>query len=286
MEIRFIDNIKERLIETLKEFLPIAKEIKFAVAFMKYSGYMLIEEFIHECLRKGGNAEFLIGLDFRTTDPKALRVLKELSDSGLPLKIFCFSDPSYNDTPVYHPKLYLLNDGMNSTIALGSSNLTAGGLKKNVEVNAIITASVKEEIVSDIYGLYSRLKFQQNRFEPDIEYIDSYEEAYKRVQKGNAKLFREKRTSAIVNQLKEKEKKLPKPVPTKTEIFGWMKLVYERLPSGQFRTSDIYSYEEEFQEIYPENRNIHAKIRQQLQFLRDIGLIKNPGRDRWEKIEN
>jgi len=63
-----------------------------------------------------------------------------------------------------------------------------------------------------------------------------------------------------------------------------MKLVYERLPSGSFRTSDLYRYEEEFQRIYPENRNIKAKVRQQLQFLRDFGLVKNPRRDRWEKV--
>jgi len=284
MEIIFTDNITQNLLEVLNQSIPKAKELKFAVAFMKYSGFTLIEENINKCLRRGGNIEFLVGLDFRTTEPKVLRLLKKLSNEGLLLKCYCFNDPSLGDTPVYHPKLYLLNDGENATIALGSSNLTGGGLKNNVEVNAIITAFLKEEIVSDVYGLYSRLKFQQSRFEPDLEYIDKYEEAYERVQRKNAEALREKRTKEIIRQLEEKEKVLPKPIPTKSELFGWMKLVYDRLPSGLFRTSDMYRYKEEFERIYPENRNIEAKIRQQLQFLRDMGLVKNPSRDRWGRV--
>lgn len=283
MEITFTDNITRNLLEVLNKAILKAKEIKLAVAFMKYSGFMLIEENVNKYLRGGGNIEFLVGLDFRTTEPKVLRLLNKLSNEGLLVKYYCFSDPSFKDTPVYHPKLYLLNDGKNATITLGSSNLTEGGLKNNVEVNAVITASLKEEVVSDIYELYSRLKFQQSRFEPDLEYIDKYEEAYKRVQKRNVEALRDKGTRGIIRRLKEKEKVLPKPIPRKSELFGWMKLVYERLPSGIFKTSDIYQYEEEFQRIYPENRNIKAKIRQQLQFLRDMGLIKNPSRNRWEK---
>ncbi len=284
MEVAFKDNITQNLLDVLNQTIPKAKEIKFAIAFMKYSGLVLIEEGINECLRNGGIIEFLIGLDFRTTEPKVLRLLKKLSHEELLLKCYCFSDPSFGDTPVYHPKLYILNDGENVTVALGSSNLTEGGLAKNVEVNAVITASLKEEVVSDVYGLYSRLKYQQSRFEPDLEYIAKYEEAYERVRKRNIAALQERRTKEIIKQLREKEKALPKPIPSESELFGWMKLVYEKIPSGAFRTRDMYQCEQEFQKIYPENKNIRAKIRQQLQFLRDIGLIKSPHRDRWERV--
>jgi HKD family nuclease len=233
----------------------------------------------------GRNVEFLVGLDFHTTEPRVLRILNELSKEKLPVKCYCFSDLSLRDTPVYHPKLYLINNWDNAIIAIGSSNLTGGGLKKNIEVNTIITASFKEEIVSDIYSLYNRLKFQKSRFEPDLEYIDKYEELYKRFRKRNIELLQERKTRETIKQLKEKEEILPKPIPSKSELYGWMKLVYESLPLGNFRTSDIYRFKEEFQKVYPENRNITAKIRQQLQFLRDIGLIKNPSRDRWERLE-
>jgi HKD family nuclease len=284
MQLSFTDNIATKLVDVLNPALYEAKKVKFAVAFMKYSGFSLIEESLGECLEKGGEAECLVGLDFRTTEPKVLRRLRQLSDDGYRIQCYCFSDPSVGDTPVYHPKLYLLMDDERAVISVGSSNLTEGGLTSNVEVNAIITADLKEEIVSDIYALYNRLKFQQRRFEPSVEYIEKYEEVYERVQKRSTQAFREKKTRVLVTELKEKEEALPKPIPTGSELFGWQKLVYDRLPLGVFRTSDMYRYEEEFQKHYPENRNVRAKIRQILQQLRDIGLIKNPHRDRWERF--
>lgn len=284
MKIIFTDNITRNLLEVLNQAIPKAEEMKFAVAFMKYSGFILVEDKIIKCLEEGKKIEFLVGLDFRTTEPKVLRSLKKLENNGLPVKCYCFSDPSIKNTPVYHPKLYLLNNCHETTIILGSSNLTKGGLKENVEVNVVITANIKEEIVSDVYSLYTRIKFQQKRFEPDFEYIDRYEEAYKRVRKRNIEVLQEKKTKELINSLKEKEEELPKPTPSKFELMGWMKLVYDRLSSEPFRTSDMYKYKEEFKKIYPENRNIEAKIRQQLQFLRDVGLVKNPYRDKWEKL--
>jgi HKD family nuclease len=284
MEIIFTDNITKNLLEMLNQSIYRAKELKFAVAFVKYSGFKLLEESIKNCLKNGGNIEFLVGLDFRTTEPKVLRLLKKMSDEGLLLRCYCFCDPSYGDTPIYHPKLYLINDAETATIALGSSNLTRGGFKNNVEVNVIITAFLKEEIVSDAYGIFNRLKFQQGRFEPDQEYIDKYEEVYERVKRKSTDALRERDTKEKIGLLKEQERILPKPIPTKSELFGWLNLVYDRLPLGTFRTSDMYQYVEEFQKIYPENKNIKAKIRQQLQFLRDMRFVRNPSRDRWTKL--
>ena len=283
MQISLTDNVTRKLVDVLNPAISEARKVKLAVAFLKYSGFSLIEQSLDKCIVNDGEIEFLAGLDFRTTEPKVLRMLRQLSDSGYPIKCYCFSDPSIGDTPVYHPKLYLLMNNEKATISVGSSNLTGGGLRKNVEVNAIIIADLKEEIVSDIYGLYNRLKFQQKRFEPSLEYIERYEEVYERVQKRSIEALREKTTKAKVTELKEKEKVLPKPIPTTSELFGWQKIVYEKLPIGAFRTSDIYRYEEEFQEHYPENKNIRPKIRQILQQLRAIELIKNPHRDRWER---
>lgn len=284
MEISFTDNLATRLVDVLKPSFSQARSIKLAVAFAKYSGYSLIERGINECLDKGGAVEFLVGLDFRITEPQVLRILLQLSGRGLPLGCFCFSDTSAKDTPVYHPKLYLLDDGEKVVFSIGSSNLTRGGLKDNVEVNAVFTASRHEEVVSDIYGLYTRLKFGQERFVPNLEYIEDYEVAYRNVQKKGIAALREKPTREIVQRLKEKEKTLVRPKPSGQELFGWQKLVYEALPLGRFRTSAIYAYEEEFRTHYPENSNIRPKIRQILQQLRDVGLVNNPSRDSWEGV--
>ena len=64
---------------------------------------------------------------------------------------------------------------------------------------------------------------------------------------------------------------------------GWVKLVYDHLPEREFITNQVYENEPEFSRFYTENRNIRAKIRQQLQVLRDMGLIKHIGKSRWIK---
>ena len=284
MEIHLVDNIENKLVNFLDPALAEAKKARLAVAFMKHSGLALIEGSLRECLGKGGEVEILVGLDFRTTEPKVLKMLLQLASEGFSLRCYCFSEPSVGDTPVYHPKLYLLSDDEKARIIVGSSNLTAGGLKDNVEANLILIAGLEEEIVSDAYGLYNRLKFQQKRFEPDLEYIEKYEEAYEVIQRKSFQALQEKRTRRLIKELKEKEKALPKPKPTIRELFGWQKLVYEKLPLGTFKTSDIYVYEEEFQKHYPENRNIKPKIRQVLQDLRDMGLLKYPRRETWIRL--
>lgn len=55
----------------------------------------------------------------------------------------------------------------------------------------------------------------------------------------------------------------------------------ERL-NKSFSLHDMYAFESELQVLFPNNRNIRPKIRQQLQFLRDAGLIKFAGGGQYE----
>jgi HKD family nuclease len=284
LEIEFTDNITRTLLDILKPSIEKADEIKMGVAFVKYSGFSLIQDDIMKCLANKGKVEFVVGLDFRITEPKALRAILEMAKCGSNVKLFCFSNPSSDDTPVYHPKIYLLRREDRIVISIGSSNLTSGGLRDNVEVNAIIEARKQDEIVSDLYGIYNRFKFQRHRFEPDFEYIDKYEEAYRIVRKRSVEALKEKSTQDKIAELKEKEKTLPKPKATIGELFGWQRLVYERLPEELFQTSDMYIYEKDFQQFYPENRHIKDKIRQILQQLRDLGLVRHISESRWQRI--
>jgi type II restriction enzyme len=42
----------------------------------------------------------------------------------------------------------------------------------------------------------------------------------------------------------------------------------------EFTLHDIYAYKYDLAEIFPRNQNVEAKIRQQLQFLRDDGFLE------------
>jgi len=51
--------------------------------------------------------------------------------------------------------------------------------------------------------------------------------------------------------------------------------------SDSFTTADAYAFERELGQLHPDNRNIKAKIRQQLQELRDRNLLLHVGRNCW-----
>jgi type II restriction enzyme len=57
---------------------------------------------------------------------------------------------------------------------------------------------------------------------------------------------------------------------------GWTLLtlrMVRTLGKAEFTLQDLYKLEAEFARVYPENRHIKDKIRQQLQILRDLGVL-------------
>jgi type II restriction enzyme len=60
------------------------------------------------------------------------------------------------------------------------------------------------------------------------------------------------------------------------EARGWlievMKCV-EAIGKREFQIDDVYAFEDRLSLLYPDNRNVKPKIRQQLQFLRDRGYL-------------
>ena len=53
----------------------------------------------------------------------------------------------------------------------------------------------------------------------------------------------------------------------------------QKLGTKEFNLNQVYQYENELSKIFPNNKHIKAKIRQQLQIIRDKGLIKFSGND-------
>jgi len=58
---------------------------------------------------------------------------------------------------------------------------------------------------------------------------------------------------------------------------GWLDDVYDCVKMTNkeiFNLDDIYEYEEQLSSLHPSNHNVQAKIRQQLQYLRDCGKLE------------
>lgn len=58
----------------------------------------------------------------------------------------------------------------------------------------------------------------------------------------------------------------------------------EKMPSITFTLSEIYRFENDLSAKHPDNNNVRAKIRQQLQILRDRGIIEFVRRGEYRKV--
>ena len=70
-------------------------------------------------------------------------------------------------------------------------------------------------------------------------------------------------------------------------LSGWELDIFNGLESIEnhvFSLSDVYAFEETLFELHPINHNIKAKMRQQLQYLRDLGLIEFKERGVYRKL--
>lgn len=68
---------------------------------------------------------------------------------------------------------------------------------------------------------------------------------------------------------------------------GWLMDVLNcvnSIPGDRFELSDMYAFEATLAEKYENNHNIRPKIRQQLQLLRDRGLIEFTGKGTYRKL--
>lgn len=68
------------------------------------------------------------------------------------------------------------------------------------------------------------------------------------------------------------------------EAKGWLLDVLvcvEKIKKNEFSLDDVYAFEDYLKAKHPLNNNIKPKIRQQLQFLRDKGVIEFVGRGRY-----
>jgi HKD family nuclease len=264
----------------LSERLPNSNRVRLAVAFAKKSGWKLLQKSFQSAIETGADIELLIGLDLRITDASLLRVLTELSLSQRSFRVLCFCDPKVNDAPFYHPKVYILDGPDNSFISVGSSNLTCGGLRRNIEMNIAVEGAKNDTLILELEELYPLIRGRGKPFAPTHKFVDEYESMVAQVKRTRVW----SKEAEITSKLKRRADDMPTVTLTPNELVGWQRLVYDQLPEGTFKNSDIYKYEEKFRSVYPDNNNVTAKIRQVLQQLTHMRLLGDLGRAEWRKL--
>lgn len=140
-------------------------------AFAKNSGVLRMKESIQNFRNCGGKVDAFIGLDAHGTSYEAVLNLFSLVDN-----LYIVHDK--NPVTTFHSKAYYLSDLKDSDwMAVGSNNLTGGGLWTNYESAIIIDTEFKTDIdtfntLNDLKKLVSSYKAETCTFSLKINGMD------------------------------------------------------------------------------------------------------------------
>lgn len=171
-----------------------------------------------------------------------------------------------------HAKLFIFDD----TAIITSGNLTPGGLRNNLEYGILIQNEVVGEIKKDYLNIFNNPEYPEitnNVIEKARNILISVpKEKRKDIRIPESTLFED-----IINDENVNERFDGGISSIVSNLSPWEKDVFEcllKINNDIFSLNEIYTFESDFQKRHPNNRNIQAKIRQQLQYLRDVGLLE------------
>lgn len=122
-------------------------------AFAKNSGVLRLKNAFDPFRKKGGTIKAFIGIDLDGTSYEALLNLYSICD-----ELYVIHSENFSTT--YHSKIYLLENSDSAWCAVGSNNLTGGGLWTNFESCSIQSYKLPSdyselEPIYDIIGKYT-----------------------------------------------------------------------------------------------------------------------------------
>jgi HKD family nuclease len=212
--IQILSNLNYPIGKIINQELQNSIDTQIAVAFLKYTGIKVIESSLKYSLENGGKFELIAGLDFKTTGPKAMMYFINLKKEYSNLQFYCYGDKkSHKTNIVFHPKMYLFNNGKETTSIIGSANMTGGGLLSNFEVNTIFQEK-KPIYNSQLKAIYNSVKYTESLFTPNEEYLYRYSDVFKAFEKNEDKALKDEGIKRTIKEMEEKEKELPGTIPS------------------------------------------------------------------------
>jgi len=245
-KIQILSNTNYQLENVIKSELMEADHIRIAVAFLKKSGIAKVQKAIDFALvHNKAEMEFIVGLDFKTTDYEALMELENLKVKHGNFKYWCFGDKQDNyNSLVFHPKIYLFNNKQRFASVVGSSNFTAGGLSTNFEVNTIFQETSKDtKYFSQIEAIYKEIKFQDSIFAPNDDYLRKYIVTRKEIDKNTEKALESKEIQEEIKALTREAQNLEGTVPSLKKIIIDF---FKNKNNSPAELKDIYEYCKKF----------------------------------------
>ena len=260
-----VEIIKSPWISKFKQLVEMTKDtFTFTSPFIKLSAVNMIMECRKHNFTINGITSFrLRNFERGASDLEAIKSL--LHSNGLVKNIANI-----------HSKIYIFDS---FAAIISSANLTPAGLRGNVELGVLLqeetlvkglknyietlfsdiekSFDITEEIIiesENILNAIPKVSLRQERKLKDVE-----KELFKIEDSAEDKIFQSGSSSILKG------------------LSGWRKDVFGcllNIAKDVFILDEVYKFEKQLFHLHPENRNVRPKIRQQLQVLRDMGLIE------------
>ena len=108
-----------------------ATQIRLATAFAHVSGWRLLAPYLQRSI---ADIQLIAGLDYFQTEPEVLR--KWLRFAKQNERVQAYLAASHG--PMFHPKVLIANSRHGRFAIVGSGNLSAGGLRDNIECSVFV----------------------------------------------------------------------------------------------------------------------------------------------------
>ncbi|HIJ53022.1 MAG TPA: NgoFVII family restriction endonuclease [Planctomycetes bacterium] len=186
--------------------------------------------------------------------------------------------------PKLHAKTYIF-DSQRAIIT--SANLTLGGLQNNYECGILIHDSdTASRLKSDFLQIFQD---EEKASKVTEEILSTTEDILAKVPKEKRIKFEKSEKDLFPKEPYEPEDDLYDGGVTSivNTLSGWRLdtfNVVSRITANIFKLDQLYAFKKQLQELHPDNLNIEAKIRQQLQELRDLGLVEFLGGGVYRKL--
>jgi hypothetical protein len=177
-----------------------------------------------------------------------------------------------------HSKIYIFDS---KYAVITSGNLTNGGLINNYEYGVLIDDTKEIEIINSDYVALTNHDSTGNITLSEIKQAKTILSKVPL----NKPIFIP--NTDIVNDSYQTDIFTGGVESIATSLSGWKLSVFNyliRLQKTEFKLSDLNQFIPALSVEYPNNNNIEAKIRQQLQELRDLGLIEFVSKGEYKKL--
>lgn len=196
------------------------------------------------------------------------------------LEIILSANGTVKNFSKLHSKVYLFD---NKKAVITSGNLTSGGLLRNYEYGLLVD---DKSLLSEIQKDFKELSDNVNTGTIKKSDLESVRNILADIPKNQLiKLPSYSIKTESPEQIFDVIE-IPSEIIAK-ELKSWRLDVFNclnNLPQQQFTLTDVYSYENYLKTLHPQNNNIRDKIRQQLQVLRDLGLVEFLGYGNYKKL--